>query len=583
MRLYDIEAPEQIQYLSLDQLKEIANDIREFLIDSLSKTGGELAKNLSMVDVTMAVHVVFHAPFDSIVFDLGYQCLTHKILTGRSCRFGTLLKTDGLSAFPDPKESRFDSWNATHAGQGLSIAMAFASARDAKNETNHVVCLLEKESFQSGACFEALQALSQEKKKIIIIYNDCTMDEGKHRKGFSNHSLLKKASGSLKTQVNKNKIGKGVLSTFQTVKESFFSHSAFKDFGFHYEGVIDGHDLEALIQVFEKAKDQEGVSFIHVRTIQGYGSNFIKANPSWNVGCAFHKESGRPLFELPKNQMNWKDFVLSFVKQLATKDQKIYPIKTIKSTFNHYFSFAAGLCESGYHPFLSISSNQIMSCLDAIQNNLCFMEKGVVCHIYDAGLIGEKGPIYQGIDDIVHLIHIPQLILAQPKDASECRDLFYTAFQTNSPFFIRTSYGHTEITGTTNPNFIEIGTWSQFQIGMYPQAILISYGELVNRLIDKARLNQLDLLIVNARFLKPIDQDMLYELFQLDLPIYVCEPDRKGGLACEIQAYSPKKIHILGIEDHFVEQASLRTLKIREEVSVEAFIQEVMRDSNAIR
>lgn len=583
MRLYDIEAPEQIQYLSIDQLKEIADDIREFLIDSLSKTGGELAKNLSMVDLTMALHVVFHAPFDSIVFDLGYQCLTHKILTGRANRFGTLLKTDGLSAFCDPKESRFDAWNACHAGQGLSLALAFASARDARNETNHVVCLLEKESFSSGACFEALQALSHEQKKVIIIYNDCMIDEGKHRKTLSNHSLFKKASGTLKSQVNKNKIGKGVLSTFQTVKESFFSHSAFKDFGFHYEGVIDGHDLEALIQAFEKAKDQEGPSFIHVRTIQGYGTSFIKAQSSWNVRCAFHKESGRPLFELPKNQMNWKDFVLSFVNQFARKDQKIYPIDTSKSYYNHYFSFASGICASGYHPFLSIASNQIMSCLDAIQNNLCFMDKGVTCHIYDAGLIGEKGAIFQGIDDIVHLIHIPQLILAQPKDANECRDLFYTAFQTKSPFFIRTSYGHTEITECSNPNFIEIGTWSQFQIGMYPQAILISYGEVVNRLIDKARFNQLDLLIVNARFLKPIDKDMLFELFQLDLPIYVCESDRKGGLASEIQEYSPKKIHSLGIEDHFVEQASLRTLKIREEVSVEAFIQEVMRDSYAIR
>ena len=584
MRLYDIEAPEQIQYLSLDQLKELADDIREFLIDSLSKTGGPLANNLSIVDATIALHYVFHVPFDSIVFDLGYQCLTHKILTGRACRFGTLLKTDGLTAFPSPEESQFDSSYSNHAGQGLSFAIGLASARDLKNETNHVICLLENESFHSGDCFEALYQLVKEQKKVIILYNDSSIvDENTKHKIHRSNKMLKKASKQLKTKVNKNRFGKGMLSTIYSVKDAFFSHSIFKDLGFHYQGLVDGHNLEALIQALENAKEAQGPSFIHIKTKKGYGLNFIQSNPSWNSLSPFHKENGKPLFELPKNQMNWSDFVHLFVHKLAEKDQRIYSIQCNSSYLNHYLSFASGLSEANYHPFLSISSNQIIKCLDAIQNNLCFINKGVVVHISDCGLIGEKGPLFQGIDDVVHLTQIPQMILSHPKDANECKDLLYTAFQVDQPFFIRTSYGHTQVNELSTKNLIEIGSWSQFQIGMYPKAVVITYGEYVNRMIDKAAQNNFDLLIVNARFLKPIDQDMLNEIFQIDLPIYVCEPDRKGGLASTIQALSPKKIQSLGIEDHFIEQGSLRTLKIRESVSVEAFIQEVIRDTYAFR
>ena len=587
MRLYDLETPEQIQILSIEQLEEVANDIREFLIDSLSKTGGQLARNLSVVDLTIAMHYVFHAPEDKIIFDIGDQGLTHKILTGRSNRFALLSKMDGLNSFNDSHESSFDTWKATPPGDGLSIALGMAAARDFMNHTNQVLCLFDYESLYKGSALEALGQIAKEKRNLILIYNDDSLE--KEKKGRFNFSKSPKKINR-KYHINSNKptttIHKNVKNKVSSVKGSLHklsNHKLFNGFGIDSIGPIDGHDMNTLIQTFNAAKNHKGPIVVHVKTIKGYGSKFIQKDKNWNPLVPFHLENGKALFELPKTEITWDDLTKQIVSELSKENTKIYNLDSKQISYSHRIRYACGLASNGFHPFLSIPSCEVLNCLEAIQSNLCFMDLPIIVNVNQAGLLGETAPIFQGIHDIVHFTQIPNLIYAQAKDAKEYMDLYYTALQSNHPFFIRSESGHTKKMKENESNLIQIGSWSQFQIGMNPQSIVITYGNTVDRLINKAKQNNLELLIVNARFFKPIDTKMLKELLLLELPIYVCETDRKGGLSAIIQSFANQMVYSMGIEDHFVEQGSMRSLRIRENITIESFLEEITRDYDAIR
>lgn len=607
MRLYDLESPEQIQYLSLDQLKELCDDIRYFLIDSLSKTGGQLASNLSIVDATVAMHYVFHVPQDRVLFDVGYQCLTHKILTGQSTRFATLNRFEGLDPYCDPHTSRFDTWKATHAGQSLSIASGLASARDLSNETYQVLCVIGDEALHAGASLEALERIGERKQKVILIYNDNQYSDAQNhhlQQALSNlrsTKLFRQAGNGMKSSLASNRLGKSVLHTFgsvkDSIKESVSKQSLFDVLNFHTIGPIDGHNLEDLIAAFQHAKECEGPVVVHLHTQKGYGSRFADQQADWNPLVPFNKETGKPLFLLPKSQITWSEYVEMLLIEQAKDDGKLVVISSKQSSFKHFahcypkrtfifpcsdqhcISFACGFAAEGYHPFVAMPSAYILKSLDAIQANLAYMNLPIVLGISDIGLNGQAGSIFHGIDDLLHLETIPNLVLATAKDAKEFKDLFYTAFQSNQPFVLRYPNQSTSFDLESEANIIELGSWSQFQIGMQPKSIVFCYGDTVDRLLAKAKENNLEMIIVNARFFKPIDTKILRELFALHLPIHICETDRRGSLARAIEA-ELSHCSVLGIDDHFVGQGSVRTLRICEHISIESFLKDILSDAD---
>ena len=280
------------------------------------------------------------------------------------------------------------------------------------------------------------------------------------------------------------------------------------------------------------------------------------------------KDDGK-LVVISSKQSSFKHFAHCYPKRTF-----IFPCSD-----QHCISFACGFAAEGYHPFVAMPSAYILKSLDAIQANLAYMNLPIVLGISDIGLNGQAGSIFHGIDDLLHLETIPNLVLATAKDAKEFKDLFYTAFQSNQPFVLRYPNQSTSFDLESEANIIELGSWSQFQIGMQPKSIVFCYGDTVDRLLAKAKENNLEMIIVNARFFKPIDTKILRELFALHLPIHICETDRRGSLARAIEA-ELSHCSVLGIDDHFVGQGSVRTLRICEHISIESFLEDILSDAD---
>lgn len=612
MRIYDIESPAQIKNLSMDELNVLAKDIRSFLIESISKTGGHLSSNLGVVELTIAMHYVFDCPKDKLIFDVGHQCYTHKILTGRSTRFSTLRKKDGLCGYQKRSESIYDCWEAGHSSTSLSAALGYAISRDLLKDDYNVVALIGDGALTGGMALEALNDIGSKQKKVIIIFNDNKMSISKNYSGVekritsirSSH-LYREFKHDVKSGLGVNKFGNNVLHTLTSVrnkiKDEVIDAPLFKEFNLDYMGPVDGHDIASLIHVLQAAKEHNGPIVVHVLTKKGKGYPYAEQDKvgKWHGVSAFDVNTGQSLSLLPKNEKSWSQVISDCLIDLSKKDEKICAItpamaqgsklleyeKLFPDRFfdcgiaeQHAITMATAMSLGGLKPFVSIYSSFLQRAYDQVNHDMARMNANVVIGIDRSGLVGDDGETHQGVFDISMLRSVPNLVLSQPKDANEARNLMYTAFKNGGPFCIRYPRGNVKVEDSEEYSMIKIGSWEMYTIGT-PKQIVITYGPDVDHVIRKAKSNHFGLIVVNARFFKPIDTKMLKELVDMQLPITVYETDVKiGSLSSAIlEALNDMdpKISILGIDDHFVCHGSIRSLRIQENISTEALFTEL--------
>lgn len=614
MNIFDIKGPEDIKSLDETELTLMAEDIRQFLISSIAKTGGHLSSNLGIVELTLALHYVFDSPQDKIFFDVGHQSYVHKILTGRVNEFASLRQYKGIAGFQKRVESTHDVWEAGHSSTSLSAALGMAVARDLNHEGYQVIPIIGDAALTSGMAMEALNQIGSEGRKMVIVFNDNNMsisqNVGAMDEAFT-RLRTSKPYNTIKTDLKEvlsiNKVGKSLLEGMRNiknaVKENVVDTSIFGEFKLDYIGPVDGHDLHDLIRVFKQVKYHEGPIVVHVITKKGKGYPFAEEDRSgkWHGVSQFDPVTGKSLAMLPAGHLSWSEVISNTLVRLAADNEDIVAITPAmiggsklqnffdaypKRSFDcgiaeeHAMTFAASLALNGKRPFLSIYSSFLQRAYDQISHDVARMHLPVVIGIDRAGLVGEDGETHHGVFDIAMLRPLPNMVIAQPKDSNEAQLMLALAFHQDSPFAIRYPRGNVPFTPINlDACDMKIGTWTIWESEEPSKVIVISYGPDVDRIIAKAKVNNKHITIVNARFFKPIDEEMLVTLIQRKLPIIIYETDMLcGGLSDAILSYCndnqiTKQFIRIGLEDHFVEHGSLPQLRKAEHIDTNSLFE----------
>lgn len=608
IKIHDIDNPDFLKDLSIEELKQLSKDIRSFLIENVSKTGGHLSSNLGVVELTVALHTLFDFKKDKIVFDVGHQSYIHKILTGRAKYFSRLRQLHGLCGFQKMSESEYDVWEAGHAGTALSAALGMVVSRDYFDEKHSVVAVVGDGAIPNGMSFEALNHIGEIKSNLIVILNDNNMSISQNV-GALSHTIARLRNSKpyvsvkhdMKEVLNKNIIGSTMLKGMRAVKDSIkrtvVRPSIFTDMGLEYFGPVDGHNFHDLFNAINSAKVHEGPVLVHVITTKGKGFSLSEndRNGRWHGVNQFDPDTGNNLGELPYNHLNWAEIYSETLIRLAKIDPKImvltpamcqgsklekffalFPNRSLDCGIaeEHAATLASSLALNGLKPFLSIYSTFLQRSYDQINHDIARMESPVVIGIDRSGLVGEDGPTHHGVFDVGILRPLPNMIIAQAKDASEAQDLLYTAFEIKRPYAIRYPRGSAVFSEKATLNLIETGTWTILGDLDSAKVIVLAYGPDVDKIKDKSESNSLPVAVVNARFFKPLDDTILNKLVVLNKPIIVYETDMlSGGLGTAIlewlnQNNAHLNIKRIGIEDHYVTHGSLPELRKYENIDI---------------
>lgn len=608
MKITDIKDPKFLKKYNEKELNQLCFDIREFIINNLSKTGGHLASNLGIVEVTVALHYVFSSPKDKFIFDVGHQSYVHKILTGRATKFSSLRQLGGISGYQKRDESVHDPFEAGHSSTSIAAALGFAYARDLNKEKNEVIAIIGDGALTGGLAFEALNNIENINSKVIIVLNDNTMSISENVGGMS--KFLKKirlsnsyevAKNSYKDILNKTSFGKKVYEVTHDIKEHFkkrINDNIFTNLNIDYLGPVDGHNIKELIKAFKKAKKSKKSIIIHVVTKKGKGYKPAENNSSkWHgVGCydvvtgEQKKASITSLSELVSNTVyefmeKDKDIVTITPAMISgSKLEKIFrdfPERSIDTGITESFAttLACAISLNDKKVFLPIYSSFLQRAYDNINHDIARMNAHVVIGIDRAGLVGEDGDTHHGVFDISFLNSIPNIVICMGKDNEEIRNLLYTGFykQTN-PFCIRYERDSLEYHKTEFKE-IKVGTWEYLQKKKNCKNTVISYGTDVSVLYNKLRDKNVN--IINARYIKPIDKNILKELIKTKQKIYVYETNIKtNSLGTNILEYfnakeANNKIKITGIDDKYVSHGKIKELKKNINLDIDYVIEDI--------
>ena len=573
-KIIDIENPNFLKELSVEQLEELCKDIRTFLLESVSKTGGHLSSNLGIVELTVAMHKVFNSPVDKFIWDVGHQAYVHKLLTGRAHAFHTLRQFGGLSGFPDPKESVHDAFISGHSSTSVSAAVGMTYARDLQHENYEIVAVIGDGSLTGGLAYEALNHIGNENKKLIVILNDNEMSISPNVGFVSNmFTSLRKKDAYINTE-NKirealgteNPLGRFVKKTKTSVKQALLSElQPFEAMGFKYFGPINGHSMKDLIESLEYAKKVDKPIIIHVKTQKGKG--YIPAerdtDGTWHgVGSfdltrtilnpkkepttiSWSRHMARGLVELTKHNDKVAVITPAMIHGSALYDyMDAYPQRLIDVGIAeaHAVTMAAGMASQGMRPYVSIYSTFTQRAYDQIQHDVCLQNLNVVFGVDRSGVTGADGKTHQGIYDIAMLRPFPNMTIMMPKDEKEAYNLLKTAYAINGPVALRYPRGNVAVIPRDFNEWEEIlvGKWEYLTTGC--DVALISFGPelatfvtLANQLKES---HNIDVAVVNARFIKPLDDALLDELAQNKVPMVVYEEASKtGGLGSAILEY----------------------------------------------
>lgn len=622
MNLKEIESPSFIKDLTEEQMYSLAKDIRSFLIENISKTGGHLSSNLGIVELTIALHYVFDSPVDKIFFDVGHQSYVHKILTGRAKDFPTLRKTNGMSGFQKIKESSHDVWEAGHSSTALSGAVAMAISRDLDQQSYHVVPVIGDAAMVGGESLEALNHLGSINNKVIIVLNDNQMAIGKSVGSFGDFLAdvrISRTYNHLKEDyrllLSKGKLRRGILKGTKAiknfVKRGVIKPTIFDDFGVEYLGPVNGHDIHDLLRAFHVAKNARGSVVVHVVTKKGKGYKHAENDicGKWHGIGPFDIDSG---LSKPTNEglvTSWSAIVSLHLKTLMEKEENIIAITPAmihgsameclfeqfpKRCFDvgiaeeHAMTFVAGMSISHKKPFLSIYSSFLQRAYDQVNHDIARMNLPCFITIDRAGIVGSDGPTHHGVFDIGILIALPNLIIFAPKDAKEAMDYMTMAFSNfNHPYILRIPRADVMKVENYQYTLMEIGTWDIDYQTKNSKIIIISYGDNVSKLRNLCITNTIEATIINARFIKPMDYSVLLRIAKNKQPILVYETDLKiNGLASSISYYYSqnnlaRQIHSIGIEDHYSMQGFINDIYQEEQIDLDSVllkIKEIIHD-----
>ncbi|MGN7402213.1 1-deoxy-D-xylulose-5-phosphate synthase [Cytobacillus praedii] len=610
MDLMKIKDPSFLKKLSNKELESLSQDIRQFLIERLSSTGGHIGPNLGVVELTIALHKCFDSPKDKIIWDVGHQSYVHKILTGRADQFDTLRQYKGLCGFPKMVESEHDVWETGHSSTSLSAAMGMAIARDLKKENSYVVPVIGDGALTGGMALEALNHIGHEKKNMIVILNDNEMSIAPNVGAL--HNVLGKLRTAGKYQWAKDEleyllkkipaVGGKLAATAERVKDSlkylFVSGVFFEELGFTYLGPVDGHDFENLFENLSYAKKTEGPVLLHVITKKGKGYKPAENDTvgTWHGTGPYKMDTGD--FVKPVNTPPaWSKLVSETVRKLARKDERIVAItpampvgsklEGFASEFpermydvgiaeQHAATVAAGLATQKMKPFLAIYSTFLQRAYDQVVHDICRQNLNVFIGIDRAGLVGADGETHQGVFDIAFLRHIPNIVLMMPKDENEGQHMVYTAVKyDDGPIAMRFPRGNgLGVPMDETLTQIPIGTWEVLKKGQ--DAAILTFGTTIPMAMEAAGILEkrgISVKVINARFIKPLDEKMLLELFKEDMPILTIEEAvLQGGFGSSILEFAHEKgfhhneIDCMGIPDQFIEHGSVE--KLLEEIGM---------------
>ncbi len=617
--LEKINLPSDLKKLSEDELVLLCEELRSFLIENVSKTGGHLASSLGVVELTVALHYVFNTPEDVIVWDVGHQAYAHKILTGRRDRFHTLRQYGGISGFLKRNESEYDNYGAGHASTALSAAYGIAVGRDRKNENHRVVSVFGNGALTGGLCYEAINNIgSSNIPKFIAILNDNKMSISenvgainKYLNNFAQTTLYNRFRRRVREGLEKfPRIGKQMSFLARRIEEGargiLTSGALFEALSFDYIGPIDGHNIKELIRTLNNLKDTDHPVLLHITTVKGKGYAPAEASPEGYHGVKpFSPEEG--LVETGPKLFLFQDVFGKELCRLGKLDERVVGItaampsgtgitpffeKFPERSFDvgiaegHSIIFAAGLAVKGMKPFIAIYSTFLQRAYDPVIHDVALQNLPVIFCIDRAGIVGEDGSTHHGSFDISYLLHIPNMVVSAPKDGNELKNLMFTALKHDkSPFAIRYPKSVAEpYDENKEPVELEIGSWEIVSRGN--DIVIIAVGPMVKVALQSAEIlerNGISTEVVNARFLKPIDEKFIKERIpSFSMVITAEENSQIGGFGAyfdlSLQNLDIKVKRLsLGIPDRFIthgkrelllEEIGLTAQKIAEKILI---------------
>lgn len=592
--LNTINSPEDVKKLSEQQLEQLAQEIRQFMISVIAKTGGHLAPNLGVVELTLALHRVFSTPKDKLVFDVGHQAYVHKIITGRREQFPTLRQYGGLSGFPKRSESEHDAFGTGHSSTSISAALGMAVARDLQGEDYDVVAVIGDGSMTGGMAFEGLNNAGDLHKRMIVVLNDNEMSISKNvgamseylyqlRTGETYNKIKSDIEGWLKNMEFGTDVLKAIRRLKGSVKYLMVPSSIFEELGYTYLGPIDGHDLNALQDVFHAAKKMDGPVLVHVLTKKGKGYAPAEESPNKFHGTGpYEVETGKKIAN-PNAPVTYTEVFGNTLTDMAKEDKKIVgitaamPDGTGLSTFakahpdrffdvgiaeQHAVTAAAGMAATGLKPVAAIYSTFMQRAYDSVLHDICMQNLHVTMCLDRAGLVGDDGFTHHGVFDYAYLRSMPKITIMAPKDENELRHMLKTALDFNGPVSVRYPRGSglgVDISGPMEN--LPIGKAEVLKEGF--DVCFWAIGSMVKPALDAAELlakEGISAGVVNMRFAKPLDTELLKAHAKRYGKIVTLEEGvLAGGVGSAVLEYlnhekllDKCKVLTLGIPDEFI-------------------------------
>ena len=566
--LEEINSIDDLKKLNIEEKKILAQEIREYIIKIVSKNGGHLASNLGVVELTISLHSIFNVPFDKIIWDVGHQTYTHKILTGRKEKLKTLRTSGGIAGFPKLEESETDCFNTGHSSTSISIALGMAKARDIKKENNSIICVIGDGALTGGMALEALNDAGSSDTKLTVILNDNEMSISKNVGGV-NMLLSKLRTKKLytKSNISAKKIIKRVpvvgapfvkfvQKAKRSIKQFIIPKMYFEDIGFRYLGPVDGHDIEKLESLLKISKELDGPVLIHVLTKKGKGYKPAEENPDkFHSTSAFEIETGKTLKE---KQTDYSKIFGNKLIKLAEENNRIVAItasmkdgtgltefqKKFPDRFfdvgiaeQHAIGFAAGLASNGMIPVVPIYSSFYQRAYDQVIHDVCIQNLPVIMCVDRAGIVGADGETHQGILDLSFFNIIPNLTIMAPKNFKELEDMLEFATKLNKPIVIRYPRGGEGRNIFKENSKIEYGKAEILQEGN--DISILAIGKMVDRAIDvcnKLKEDNINAEVINIRFLKPLDKETIINSVKKTKNCITIEDNiLLGGLASNVK------------------------------------------------
>ena len=583
-----INSPEDLRLLNKEQLPQLCQELRGYLLESVSQTSGHLASGLGTVELTVALHYVYKTPFDQLIWDVGHQAYPHKILTGRRDQMSTIRQKDGIHPFPWREESEFDVLSVGHSSTSISAGLGIAVAAERENAGRKTVCVIGDGAITAGMAFEALNHAGSVHTDMLVILNDNEMSISENVGALNNH-LARIFSGSIYSTLRDGSkkildkvppVKNFMKKTEEHMKGVMFSPEStlFEELGFNYIGPVDGHNIDELVATLTNMRNLKGPQFLHIKTKKGKGYAPAEKDP-----IGFH---GVPKFdpisgELPKHNSKptYSKIFGDWLCEMAEKDSKIIGITPamregsgmvefsqrfpeqyfdVAIAEQHAVTFATGLAIGGYKPVVAIYSTFLQRAYDQLIHDVAIQNLPVLFAIDRAGIVGADGPTHQGAFDLSFMRCIPNMIIMTPSDENECRQMLYTGYQCGKPAAVRYPRGNAIGVELTPLEMLPIGKSRLIREGQ--KIAILNFGTLLPSALEAAE--KLNATVVDMRFVKPIDIEMINVLAQTHDYLVTLEENAiqggAGSAVSEVQNSSGKSTALLqlGLPDYFIPQAT---------------------------